>query len=132
MNILSKLTIPDHNIVLTIYDTFVMRGYRTYYSYDMSLNDVVLFAGNDYSPSPLDNVDSLDTLIGLFSFLTLMPGDTDEEYFQHYTKDQLIFANGCLCEELKTIPYDHEAGDFDDYYNVSSDDTLYYKNYTIT
>lgn len=35
------------------------------------------------------DVDSDDCLRGILGFLTLRPGDTDLEYFEHYTEEQL-------------------------------------------
>lgn len=52
-----------------------------------------LFSGEDYGCSPLHAVDSDDCLRGIISFLTLRPGDTDDEYFENYTQAQLDFAN---------------------------------------
>jgi hypothetical protein len=52
----------------------------------------VLFAGEDYHGSPMDASDSDANVRGLMEFLTLKPGDTDEEYFANYTPAQMAFA----------------------------------------
>jgi len=54
----------------------------------------VLFEGEDFGNSPMNAVDSDDTLRALLGFLTLKPGDTDAEYFANYTPEQMAFARG--------------------------------------
>jgi len=54
----------------------------------------VLFEGEDYGCSPMDATDSDDCLRGLVNCLTLRPGDTDSEYFDRYTPEQLAFTQG--------------------------------------
>lgn len=52
----------------------------------------VLFAGEDFAGSPMHADDSDATVADLLGFLTLKPGDTDQEYFASYTPDQLAWA----------------------------------------
>ena len=52
----------------------------------------VLFAGDDYSPSPMHSIDGDDAVEGLMGFLTLRPGDTDPDYFAGYTPEQMAFC----------------------------------------
>ncbi len=66
-------------------------GYRLT-EYD-SGNATVLFEGSDFSASPMWAVDSNECMAGLMGFLTLRPGDTDEEYFDEYTQRQLEFCD---------------------------------------
>lgn len=54
---------------------------------------VELFAGDDFACSPLYVIDSVGCAEGLMGFLTLRPGDTDAEYFERYTQEQLEFCN---------------------------------------
>jgi len=54
----------------------------------------IVFSGDDYGCSPMDAIDSDDALRGLLGFLTLKPGDTDDEYFAHYTDRQRAFCEG--------------------------------------
>src|SRR5690606_32843561 len=113
MSKLSELIIPDHNVIVTLYDNMVYKGNgimrRVYLSYTMTVNGRTLFFGDDFSPSPMDSIDSLDSIVCLLSFLTTRPYDTDDEYFQNYTTEQLDFANSLVCEELQLIPYDMES-----------------------
>lgn len=48
----------------------------------------LLFEGDDFGCSPLDAIDSDGCVRSLMTFLTLRPGDTDEEYFADYTDAQ--------------------------------------------
>jgi hypothetical protein len=52
----------------------------------------VIFEGEDFSCSPMIAIDSDDSLRSLLGFLTLKPGDTDRDYFDDYTPEQLAFA----------------------------------------
>ena len=135
MNILSKLTFPEHGLELIIYDrpsyngTGILR--RVYLPYNMMVNGEVLFSGSDFSPSPMDAIDSIDALICLLSFLTVRPGDMDDDHFKDYTLAQLDFANSNQCEDLQALPYDFEAGELD-YYVIRSDDSLDYENFEVS
>jgi hypothetical protein len=50
----------------------------------------VIFEGEDFATP--NSIDGDDTVRGLMGFLTLQPGDTDKEYFDSYTPEQLSFA----------------------------------------
>lgn len=52
----------------------------------------VLFTGEDFACSPMHAVDSDESLRSLLGFLTLRPGDTDADYFEGYTPEQLHFC----------------------------------------
>jgi hypothetical protein len=70
---------------------------RSRIGYELTQRDpdgtrTVLFAGKDFSPSPMHAIDSRDTIAGLMGFLTLRPGDTDRAYFADYTPVQIAFA----------------------------------------
>lgn len=72
------------------------RGVTTIrYRLSMSENGkrTVLFEAADYHGSPCCADDSNENVAGLMSFLTLRPGDTDPEYFESYTPEQLAYAN---------------------------------------
>ena len=55
--------------------------------------EVTLFEGEDFRPSPLHSVDGDETVKALMTFLTLRPGDTDQEYFDNYTPEQLDYCS---------------------------------------
>ena len=82
-------------------------GYRFH-----ALDGSILFAGDDFGCSPLHAIDSDECLRALLSFLTLRPGDTDAEYFAHYTPAQRAFADGdAEALSLWTIEDEHDLGD---------------------
>lgn len=62
----------------------------------------VLFHGEDFGCSPLHAIDGNDAVVGLMTFLTLRPGDTDSDYFANYTPVQLEYcsqhAEALYCE----------------------------------
>lgn len=57
-------------------------------------NGVIVFEGSDYGCPPDSSPSNHSTLRSLISFLTLRPGDTDDEYFKSYTERQWAFAQG--------------------------------------
>lgn len=71
-----------------------------YVKYKFSFDGKVLFEGADYRPSPMFEEASREAAIGLLGFLTLRPGDTDDEYFEKYTPEQMAWAKSSDCEYL--------------------------------
>ena len=51
----------------------------------------VLFEAEDFHCSPLHAVDADETIASLMTFLTLRPGDTDREYFDRDTSNQVDY-----------------------------------------
>ena len=70
----------------------------------------LVFSGDDLGCSPLHAIDSDDSIFALLGFLTLKPGDTDQEYFDDYTDCQLDWCKSGRCEELSLMVYDFEMG----------------------
>jgi hypothetical protein len=66
----------------------------------------VVFEGDDFAGSPLHADDSLNTVAVLLGFLTLQPGDTDREYFDRYTPDQMDWCQGDRAETLRYIQFE--------------------------
>ncbi len=62
-------------------------------------NGLVIFEADDYGCAPSSSIDGDECVRGLLGFLTLQPGDTDEEYFYKYNATQWEFAKGSA-EEL--------------------------------
>ena len=77
-------------------------------SYKFYVKDVLLFSGDDFYLSPLYAMDSEMGILSLLNFLTLQPGDTDEEYFQNYTQEQLDWSDSFECESLGCYLLDRE------------------------
>src|SRR6478609_979026 len=81
---------------LTMYATDRFDGRNGYYiAYKLTATGQrqPIFEGEDFSCSPMDATDSDNSVRALMGFLTLRPGDTDEEYFERYTPEQLAFAD---------------------------------------
>lgn len=53
----------------------------------------LIFEGDDYGPSPCWAYDGDESVASLLAFLSLRPGDTDSEYFDDYTPEQLAWAD---------------------------------------
>lgn len=82
--------------VLTTWGTFRTDRYgKCILAYRLSMGppDVVLFEGEDYACSPMHAIDSDECARSLMTFLTLRPGDTDREYFENYTPEQLAYCS---------------------------------------
>ena len=76
--------------------------------YEFKVGRKVIFAGEDFRPSPLHAWDSLETCASLMGFLTLQKGDTDAEYFDHYTQDQWNFTDSTCADNWRMWVYDRE------------------------
>lgn len=85
-----------NNIELTL-ETIDHSGKLKYF---LLKDNKVVFNGNDYRPSPLTKEGHLSkySAAGLLEFLFLKPGDTDEQYFEDYTEEQLQFINNPMME----------------------------------
>jgi len=68
-----------------------MLGYKLIMN-EHSAHAITLFQGEDFACSPCYAIDSDDAVKSLMGFLTLRPGDTDADYFAHYTPAQTKFA----------------------------------------
>lgn len=66
----------------------------------------VVFSGSDLGCSPLNTPESKENAVALLSFLTLRKGDTDEDYFDGYTPEQLAWIDTDDCEDLSMFGYD--------------------------
>ena len=86
-----------------------------YYIIDEA-SKAVLFHGDDYRPSPLHCVDTMESVIDLLGFICCQPGDTDDGYFKDYTVAQMVWANSHTCEILKG-----EVSDLDNKYDPEFD-----------
>lgn len=78
---------------LATWDTHMQRGNHHYIGYRLiNKNGVVIFQGTDFGVPFSMSIDGDDTLRQLMGFLTLRPGDTDDEYFENYSPVQQEFA----------------------------------------
>ncbi|MGW3347878.1 hypothetical protein ACWDA3_31675 [Nonomuraea rubra] len=85
---------------------------RIRWLYRLSHRTQAIFSASDIS-SPAGATPSTDTLIStartVLSFLTLRPGDTDAEYFEHYTRAQRDWCES-YAEELSLYALDDVCG----------------------
>jgi len=95
------------NYTLTLKNTWIMKGskYQVKYWFKNPDNKVI-FSGNDFYPSPMVKPESKESAKHLLSFLTLQEYDTDSEYFDNYTDDQLNFRDSQDCENLQFYTMD--------------------------
>ena len=106
-NFLCGLEMPDYNFFVYLLYT---GGPRVQYC--AFLGDTILFEGKDFKPSPLRDIDSLESVIDLLGFLTVKEGDTDKEYFAKYNEDQLNWCRSFDCERLGGLVMDfYNAGE---------------------
>lgn len=102
-------TLRLNGTTLRIYDNFSFsHGGRYNLAYEFKVGRKVIFSGSDFCASPLHAVDSLATAYSLLSFLCLRPGDTDKEYFEEYTKEQMEWAKSDKCEYLQLLVMEWE------------------------
>lgn len=95
-DILRRVKLGDTGYSIMTYDThqptFKALGH-TYTGYEFYDPDgKVLFAGEDFSRGASYAEDSDETVRSLLAFMTLREGDTDSDYFDDYTPEQLAFA----------------------------------------
>lgn len=72
-----------------------------------------LFKGGDFRPSPMLAIDSDEAIGALLGFLSLGEGDTDSEYFDHYTDRQIAWRDSDRREALAIEAMHLEEGDTD-------------------
>jgi len=70
----------------------------------------VVFTGEDFACSPCHAIDSPEAMAAILGFLSLKPGDTDEDYFDHYTEKQRAWmearAEELSLARMNTLPED--------------------------
>lgn len=93
---------------VSVYTVYTGSQYLKYYLFK---DEKILFEGNDFKPSLMHNIDSLNSLVSLLGFLTLEKGDTDDEYFKDYTKEQFEWSESCENQTIKLIVSDFDCGE---------------------
>ena len=88
-----KFRTTDHKYYLVLWETGIRDEYGKYQlGYSLKQDGEILFTGEDYYCSPLHCIDEDGTVKSLMAFLTLKPGDVEEEYFKDYSTEQMAFA----------------------------------------
>lgn len=92
--LLRHVRLDGFDLITTTTSRCDWRG-QSYINYELlSPDGVTIFDGSDFAGSPLHADDSNETLRALLGFLTLRLGDTDREYFESYTAEQIAFRDG--------------------------------------
>ena len=113
-NILRHVRLETGHTLRT-FDTGRTCGGKTMLRYTFAdPSGALLFDGEDFGCSPLHAIDADATLRGLLGFLTLRPGDTDRDYFAHYSIAQWEFAESSACDELQFFYSEEGPGEFVD------------------
>lgn len=96
---------------LVLWDTHRTRqtGGGSVLGYELKSGGKTIFTGEDFGSSPLHAIDSLDTVYSLLGFLTLQPGDTDDDHFEKYTPEQIAWAGSNDAEEIRMLANDRET-----------------------
>lgn len=82
---------------------------RCYHRYILQSGSEVIFEGDDFSPSPMYGHEVGDAHVAsLLGFLTIKPGDTDDEYFKDHTLRQLEWVESMEAETLSYMASDYE------------------------
>jgi len=94
---------------LRLYDTGRTGDYgKARLAYRFRDRGTLIFEGDDFFCSPMHAIDSLDCVYSLLGFLSLRPGDTDSEYFDGYTPEQMAWCQSGRAEWLSCLVCDGE------------------------
>lgn len=92
---------------LELYDLNHYSRGRRRLSYRLYDGGKLIFEGHDFGPSPLHADDSDQCVAELLHFLSLEEGDTDSEYFDDYTPEQIEWRD-IRASDLQLVAYDLE------------------------
>lgn len=121
MDILRKVKLHgrEGDYILTLWDTHrtgefgkSILGYR-FTGPGKGKRQQTIFTGEDFHAPAFQAIDSDEVVRALLDFLTLRPGDTDDEYFEKYTKRQRDFAEN-EAEELQMYAIDDDPYPLED------------------
>lgn len=79
---------------------------RVNWKYSFSYQGKTIFEGDDLGTH--QSCDADEALVALLSILALQQGDTDDDYFDSYTEDQVRFRDSDACDDLGMIAFDME------------------------
>lgn len=104
MNKLGQLRILDTKLEL-FYKGSDRLSYKFYY------NKELICEGDDYRPSPMFGIESLDSFVSCLGFMTVRLGDTDKDFFKDHSESHMKFLETNDCEELRLLISDFEDKD---------------------
>lgn len=73
-------------------------------------NGATIFEGQDFYPSPMYACDGPEAAADLLSFLTVRPGDVEDDYFKDYTRRQKLWLHSPDVDDLSIFASDVEEG----------------------
>jgi hypothetical protein len=85
-------------VTISTYDAGPADDGRHRIGYVCERDHAEIFRGTDIDIPSGQAIDSDHTVAAVIGFLSLQPGDTDPEFFDHYTADQAAFADSCAAE----------------------------------
>lgn len=99
----------NNGFTLRLWDTFKTDSMgKTRLRYEFKDGRKVIFTGDDFRCSPIHAIDYIDCVYSLLGFLSLTKGDTDSEYFDNYTSDQIEWRDSDRRELLSFMVYEFE------------------------
>lgn len=102
-------TLRLNGTTLRVFDMEKTRGTNHHcLGYQFKVGRKIIFEGTDFGCPFQIGIDSLEAAYSILGFLTLKPGDTDKEYFEEYTKEQMEWAKSSKCEYLSLLVSDWE------------------------
>ena len=84
-----ELNYDNFSVTLKFLGCIRSKTIHRYSLVDKTFKDIPLFKGSDLQVSPLYEPESPEAIATLLDFLSLGKNDTDEEYFDHYSGNQL-------------------------------------------
>lgn len=98
----------NNGFTLRLWNTYTRVDGKQQLAYELKDGRKVIFEGNDFY-APGDWAWDLKTCVySLLVFLSLQEGDTDSEYFDNYTPEQIAWRDSSRGEELQMIVFDCE------------------------
>lgn len=74
-----------------------------YVAYEFYDNKQLIFSGEDYKPPYWAAIDSIGAVVSLLLWFILKPGDTDSEYFEQFTDEQMKWIESERRDKLEEI-----------------------------
>ncbi len=98
-------TFRKHGTTLLLYKYAQSVENDPWLIYKFKVGRKLIFSGQSFCPSPLHAIDSIETVRALMTFILLKKGDTDAEYFDNYTEEQLEFSESETADRLRVWLY---------------------------
>lgn len=115
-DLMRRVRLPTGHVLEMFYTGQMLDPYHERVAYELCGPDgETIFEGDDYGPGQGagGSSDDDESVEGLLSFLALRPGDTDPEWFESYTPEQLAFAEE-FGELISLYASEHEWENCDD------------------